>query len=207
MDRTRVLLDRMVSWSPVLLLGGLAALTYWLDAQVQVPTERRDGSSRHDPDVFLEHFRAITFDASGKPRETLAARRAEHYPDDDSAMVTGPELSLTEAGRPAVCIRSDKARLAADRENAYFEGNVKVHREAEPAGTGGERPAGPVSLSTEFLHVIPKQYRVESDRAVTIEEPRGIIRGRGFTFDNKEKTVSLKSNVSGTFQPNQVPVK
>ena len=38
MDRTKLLLDRLTAWSPVLLLGGLAALTYWLDAQVQAPT-------------------------------------------------------------------------------------------------------------------------------------------------------------------------
>ena len=37
MYRTREILDRLVAWAPVLLLGALAALTYWLDAQVQPP--------------------------------------------------------------------------------------------------------------------------------------------------------------------------
>ena len=43
MDRTREIIDRFVAWSPVLLLGALAALTYWLDAQVTAPavTPRR----------------------------------------------------------------------------------------------------------------------------------------------------------------------
>jgi len=36
---------------------------------------------------------------------------------------------------------------------------------------------------------------------VTIVEPRGIIRGRGLEFDNKARTVRIKSQVSGTFQP------
>jgi lipopolysaccharide export system protein LptC len=191
----------------VLLLGSLAALTYWLDAQVQGPPERRDGSARHDPDVFLENFRAITFDANGKPRETLAAKRAEHFPDDDSAEVTAPELALTEAGRPTVTVEARKARLSGDRENGWFEGAVKVHRGAEEPTPGNERPAGPVTLTTEFLHVVPKQYRVDTDRAVTIEEPRGIIRGQGLTLDNKAKTVNLHSHVSGTFQPSAEPTK
>ena len=205
MDHARALLDRLVAWSPVLLLGGLAALTYWLDAQVQGPPDRRDGSSRHEPDVFLENFRATTFDADGRPRETLAAQRAEHFPDDDSAEVTQPQLTLTETGRPTVTVVSRKARLTGDRENGFFEGAVKVHREGEQAGPGNEHPAGPVTLTTEFLHVVPKEYKVDSDQAVTIEEPRGIIRGRGFAFDNKAKTVKLHANVSGTFQPNVVP--
>jgi lipopolysaccharide export system protein LptC len=207
MDHTRAFFDRLVAWSPVLLLGGLAALTYWLDAQVQGPQERHDGSTRHDPDVFLQNFRAITFDATGHPRETLSAERAEHYPDDDSAAVTAPHLALTEQGRPTVTVVSRKARLTGDRENGYFEGDVKVHRDAEAPTPANDSPAGPVSLATEFLHVVPKEYRVDTDHAVTIEEPRGIIRGRGFVFDNKSKTVTLKSNVSGTFQPSTVPAK
>ena len=205
MDHTRALFDRLVAWSPVLLLGGLAALTYWLDAQVQGPPERRDGSTRHDPDVFLDNFRAITFDANGHPRETLAAQRAEHFPDDDSAAVTAPQLALTETGRPTVTLVAQKARLTGDRENGYFEGAVKVHRDGEEPSAANDHPAGPVTLTTEFLHVVPKEYRVDSDQAVTIEEPRGIIRGKGFAFDNKAKTVTLHSNVSGTFQPNTAP--
>lgn len=207
MDHTRAFFDRLVAWSPVLLLGSFAALTYWLDAQVQGPPERRDGSTRHDPDVFLENFRTITFDANGHPRETLAAQRAEHYPDDDSATVMQPQLMLTETGRPTVTVVSKTARLTGDRENGFFEGSVKVHREGEPPTPDNEHPAGPVTLTTEFLHVVPKEYKVDSDQAVTIEEPRGIIRGRGFAFDNKAKTVNLQSNVSGTFQPSPAPAK
>jgi lipopolysaccharide export system protein LptC len=207
MDHTRAFFDRLVAWAPVLMLGALAALTYWLDAQVQGPADRRDGSTRHDPDVFLDNFRAVTYDANGRPRETLAAKRAEHFPDDDSAQVTDPHLALTEAGRPTVTVVSEKARLTGDRENGYFEGAVRVHRDAEAQQPGSDHPTGPITLTTDFLHVVPKEYRVDTDRAVTIEEPRGIIRGRGFTFDNKSKTVNLKSNVSGTLQPNSVPVK
>ena len=68
----------LVAWSPVLLLGGLAALTYWLDAQVQSSGRRDDGSSRHDPDLYIERFSAVTFDVDGRVRQMLAAnaRRA-----------------------------------------------------------------------------------------------------------------------------------
>ena len=80
MDRTREFVDRLIAWSPVLLLGALAALTYWLDAQVQAPPARRDGSSRHEPDLFLQDFKALTFDARGKPRESLAAASLSTFP-------------------------------------------------------------------------------------------------------------------------------
>jgi lipopolysaccharide export system protein LptC len=201
MDRPRELLDRLVAWSPVLLLGALAALTYWLDAQVQAPPVRRDGSARHDPDLFLQDFKAMTFDAKGTARETLSAARAEHFPDDDSAELTTPTLSLSEPDKPRLTITADRGRIAGDRETGDFTGHVRVERDADPAATKDGKPGGPVRLSTESLHVMTKQQRVRTDQPVTIEEPRGIIRGRGLEFDNKAKTVRIRSHVSGTFQP------
>ena len=204
MDRTRAWFDRLVAWSPVLLLGALAAVTYWLDAQVQPPTERRDGSSRHDPDLFLEDFRAVTFDASGKPREALSAQGAQHFPDDDSAELAKPRLSLTEPGRPTLTISADRGRIAGDREHGDFTGHVRVERDADPTPATGGEPSGPVTLTTDLLHVFTKEQRVQTDAAVTVEEPRGIIRGRGLEFDNKAKRVRITSHVSGTLQPQAI---
>ena len=201
MDRTRETLDRLVAWSPVLMLGALAALTYWLDAQVQPPPARRDGSMRHDPDLFLQDFKAITFDARGLPRETLSAARAEHFPDDQSAELATPKLSLSEPGRPTLTITANRGRIDGDRNHGDFTGDVRVDREADPASAKDGGPGGPVQVATESLHVIAKEQRVETDQPVTIQETRGIIRGKGLEFDNKARTVRIKSRVSGTFEP------
>ena len=204
MDRTRDLFDRLVAWSPVLLLGALAALTYWLDAQVQAPSARRDGSTRHDPDLFLQDFKAVTFDAQGQPREALSASLARHFPDDDSAELTSPRLSLSESGKPTLTITSDRGRIDGDRNQGDFTGSVRVVRDAEPTPPK-DGPSGPVTLETEALHVATREQRVRTDQPVTIVEPRGIIRGRGLEFDNKAKTVRIRSHVSGTFQPRTIP--
>src|SRR4030095_15230340 len=177
MDHTRALLDRLISWSPVLLLGGLAALTYWLDAQVQTPPARRDGSTRHDPDLFLINFRATNFDENGRPKEALAARRGDHFPDDESAELANPMFKITPAGKPPFPVTADRGKISGDREHAYFTGHVEAHRDAEDAASAapGKTPAGPITLTTDYLHVIPKVERVETNRPVTIKESRGII--------------------------------
>ncbi len=206
MDRARAFFDRLVAWSPVILLGALAALTYWLDAQVQSSPAQRDGSSRHDPDLFLQDFKAVTFDAQGQPRESLSAARAEHFPDNDSAELAAPKLSLTEPGRPTMTISADRGTIAGDRDRGDFVGHVRVEREADPQPPkAGEAPGGPVTLTTDLLHVFTKEQRVQTDQPVTIEEPRGIIRGRGLEFDNKAKRVRIQSHVSGTLQPRETP--
>jgi lipopolysaccharide export system protein LptC len=202
-SRERVLLDRLIGWSPALLLGSLAALTYWLDAQVQPPAARRDGSARHDPDIYIENIRAFALDDAGRVRESMTAKRAEHHPDTDTVDVIAPLLSLTEPGKAMMSIAADNATVAGDRETVTFRGNVKAHREAGLAA-GGKAAEGPASLTTEFLRVVPKKGLADTDQRVTIEDPRGIIEAVGMSLDNNTHTLKLKSGARGTLQPQAI---
>ena len=202
--RARSILDRITAWSPVLLLGGLAALTYWLDSQVQPPAARRDGTERHDPDIYVDGFRAITLDEKGRPTQVIEGKRAVHFGDDQSTEFTGPMLSQTEAGKPAFRITAAHGKLSGDRKDVVFTGSVRAVRDAGPVRTG-ESPAGPVTVTTEYLHVVPDKETASTDKAVTIEEPRGIIHSVGLELDNKAKTLKLKSAVRGTLQPQALP--
>jgi lipopolysaccharide export system protein LptC len=205
-NRSRLLIDRLTAWSPVLLLGGLAALTWWLNAQVQPPAPRLDGSGRHDPDFFIEHFRAVNFDENGRARQSLAASRAEHYPDDDSVEFLAPALALTDPGQPQLSLESESGTLSGDRETVTFKGHVHgVRAPLPPGASAGNGPSGEVQFDAETLRVTPKKGRAETDGPVTIEEPRGIIHGVGMVLDNKAKTFKLKSGVRGTVSPELAP--
>jgi len=200
----RTLLDRATAWSPVFLLGGLAAFTYWLDAQVQPPAPRRDGSERHDPDIYVEGFKAVTLDPQGRPTQSIAGKTARHFGDDQTTEFTQPMLAQTEADKPAFRVTAEHGKLSGDRKEVFFTGNVRAVRDAGPAQPG-EAPVGPVTVITEYLHVVPDAQTATTDKAVTIEEPRGIIKSVGLTLDNKAKTLKLKSSVQGTLQPQALP--
>jgi len=196
-------IDRLVSWAPVLLLGALAALTYWLDAQVQSSGRRDDGSSRHDPDLYIERFSAVTFDSDGRVRQMLAAKRAEHFPDDGSVDLVGPAFELTDPGKPRLTVASDKGTVSGDRETVTLRGNVRATRDAAPATARDQTPLSAATFTTQTLRIIPKEARAETDALVTIEEARGIISGVGMVLDNNARTIKLKSSVRGTLQPNK----
>ena len=191
------LLDRLIAWSPLLLLGSFAALTYWLNAQILVGAPKFDGSGRHDPDLFIENFHAVGLDEKGRVRQALTAARAQHFPDDDTTQFDAPQITFNDPGKPKLTVTADHATVTGDRENAYFSGNVKGVREASATDPGD----GPVVLTSEFLHVIPKEDRVVTDKAVTITDPRGIISAVGMEFDNRTKKVKFASRVSGQLQP------
>jgi len=201
--RGQAWVDRLIAWSPVLLLGGLAALTYWLNAQIRVGEPAFDGSNRHDPDVFVENFKAISLGQDGRIRQALDARRAEHFPDDDNTVLDQPRIAFTEADKPRLDVSSDRATVTGNREHAYFEGHVKAVREAATDAQG--KADGPVTFESEFLHVIPKEDRIVTDRAVKISEPRGTINATGLEYDNRTKLLKLKSRVSGQLQPQSIP--
>jgi lipopolysaccharide export system protein LptC len=197
---TRSWIDRATAWSPVLLLGGLAALSYWLDAQVQQAAPRRDGSARHDPDIFAEGVRVLKLDPEGRPLQSLSARRAEHFMDDQTTDFKDVTLSETRQGKPPFTITANMATLTGDRENVYFKGHVRAVREAEPA-TAKKPASGPLTITTEYLHVLPNQEIARTDQTVTIADPRGIIHATGMEANSKAKTIKFKSGVSGHMEP------
>jgi LPS export ABC transporter protein LptC len=62
-----------------------------------------------------------------------------------------------------------------------------------------------LTFDADFLRVIPKLGRAETDGPVTIQEPRGIIHGVGMVLDNRARTLKLKSGVHGTLSPDLPP--
>jgi lipopolysaccharide export system protein LptC len=197
MNRGRTWLDRLIAWSPVLLLGAFTALTYWLNAQVQTASAKFDGSGRHDTDLYIEDFKAVSLDEEGRIRQSITAKVARHYPDDDTTEFDSPLITFSDPGKPPVSITADRGVITGDQKNAYFTGNVKGVR----AAGSDESDKGPVVITSEYLHVLPKEDKIESDKAVTISDPRGIINATGMEVDNKAKTFKFKSHVSGQMQP------
>jgi lipopolysaccharide export system protein LptC len=136
--------------------------------------------------------------------QSLAAKRAQHYPDDDSVDLVAPALALTDPGKPRLAVTADAGTVSGNRDTVTLRGHVLATREAAATPPGGT-PAGPASFTTEVLRIVPRLSRAETDAPVTIEEPRGIIHGVGMVFDNEAHTFKLKSAVRGTLQPRSAP--
>ncbi len=184
--------ERASSLFPLLLILALAAASLWLERAVQAPEYDRSGRSRHDPDFIAENFSIVKMNASGKAEYTLSAERMLHFPDDESTSVVAPRLVQRHASAPAIVVRADRGLVSKNGDEASFQGNVVVVREA---GKGQNE----LRVQTEYLQVLPDRDLARTDRQVVITEGRSRLAGTGMDLNNKTRQFTLRSQVRGTF--------
>jgi lipopolysaccharide export system protein LptC len=183
---------RIAAWFPLLLIAALAALTYWLDRAVQPPVPPRDGSGRHDPDYIVENFVSVRMGPAGTPVHELAASRMMHYPDDDTTHLESPRFVRFDPPRPQLAITAKRALVSPKGEHVYFHGDVRAVR-------AGSAARSEMTLTTEYLEVIPDLEVARTDRPVVIVDANTKVTAVGLELNSKTQTVNLLANVRGTY--------
>lgn len=181
-------------WLPLLPLLGLLGTTYWLNQQVQPEAEKTDGSKRHDPDAVMENFSAVKYNTQGKPRFIMAAKKMQHYPDDDSTTLEVPRLTTLSAKQPAIHVIAKRGTVSSRGDEVFLYDDVEVLREAS-----ADREE--LTLQTEFLHVVPDRDWADTDRPVTIVDAHNTIHAIGLEMDNNARTLKLLSQVRSEHVP------
>ena len=173
---------------PLLLVGVLAALTFWLQRVSEGPAGDRSGRHRHDPDFIIDNFSLRTFGATGKLQHTLKATRMMHYPDDDTTTVTAPHVLFHAT--PPTQLSAEEALVSKDATQVRLLRNVRLHR-------GGHDGGLPLEAVTARLDVLPELETASTDTPVTITQGRSVVTGSGLTADNKTQQTSLFGPVRG----------
>lgn len=189
------LASRARYWLPLLPLLGLLGVTYWLNQLVQPEPAKPDSSKRHDPDAIMENFSAIKLNEQGTPRFIMAAKKMQHYPDDDSTTLEMPRLTTLSADRPPIHTTAKRGLVSSKGDEVFLHDDVKVLREASTA-------QDELTLRTEYLHVIPDKDLANTDRAVTIVDAHNTVHATGLEMDNKARTLKLLSQVRSEHVPN-----
>lgn len=186
-------------WFALIVLSLLAALTFWIDRAVQPPQPKRDGSTRHDPDYIIDNFASSRADSFGNPRFSLAGVEMRHYPDDDSTDLVRPAFTQFSFKKPATRIEGQRGQVSSNGENVYFMDNVKIVRAAT-------RSKGELTVLTEYLHIVPDQDFVETDRPVTIlQAPRTVIHANGMEYYKKDGLLKLFGKVKVHYERPDAP--
>jgi lipopolysaccharide export system protein LptC len=184
--------DRLITWSPLILLALLATMSFWLDRKVQPPAHRPDGSTRHDPDFIVEGFSAVKLNPDGSRRYSLAAKRMEHFPDDNSTQLELPRLVYFDYQRAPVTIRSEAAEAVEGADDVFFRGDVQIIRSAYASNAE-------LGVFTSFLHVIPDEDLAKTDKPVRMVEGNSTASSVGLEFNNVTREIKLLSEVKVSY--------
>ena len=189
--------DRLTTVVPLVLVGMLAALTFWLD-QIAQPSARGIGASRNDPDYFVEGLSAIMLNETGTANYTLSALKMVHYPEGDTTLLTTPKFVSYGTVKAPVTITASEAVVSANGQHVYFQDDVRVTRAAHG-------PNSELVVRTAFLHVIPDANLARTDRTVTISDAATTVTADGLELNNETRVIKLLSNVRGTYDPGKAP--
>ncbi len=185
--------DRLITWSPLILLALLASLSFWLDRKVQPPARLPDGSTRHDPDFVIEGFSAVKMNPDGTRRYALAATRMVHFPDDNSTELALPRLVYFDYERAPVTIRSETAEVAHGGDDVYFRGDVQIIRSAYASNAE-------LGVFTSFLHVTPDKDLAKTDKPVRMVEGISTASSVGLEFNSATHEIKLLSEVKASYE-------
>lgn len=178
---------------PLILIGSLAGMTYWLDLASRVPTGPNGGKTRHDPDYIVENFEVRRFDAEGARQHTLRAPLMRHYPDDDSTIVIAPELTYHR--EPPTYVTAREARADSKAKHIELIDDVRITR-------GGTAAKPDTVLTTAHLDAWPDDEVAASKDPVTITQGLTNVTGSGLEANNKTQIYVLEGPVHGIFHRN-----
>jgi lipopolysaccharide export system protein LptC len=181
-------------WLLLLPFLGLLGITYWLNQQTQPELAKAGESQRHDPDAIVDNFSATRLNEQGKPRFIMSAKKMLHFPDDDSSTLEMPHITSLSAERPAILASAQRGTLTSKGNEVFLHGEVKVLREA-----GAQQDK--ITLQTEYLHLLPDQDLLDTDRAVTVIDTHHTVYAMGLEMDNKARTIKLLSQVRSEYVP------
>ncbi len=177
---------------PVILLALLAALTFWLSKVNSGDTPAPTGKLRHDPDAIAENFIARRFDQTGNVKYRLTAPYLEHFPDDDSSIVTSPILISFRPDAAPVTVKGKNAKVSSKGETIYIWDTVSIARAATP-----ERPA--MIAQMPDLTAQPDLGIAFTSSPVEIQQGESWLKGVGAHLDNNTSTLVLQSQVTGLY--------
>ncbi len=185
------MVERLAPLFPLLLLAALAGMTWWVDQTLQPQPVKRDAILRHDPDYIVNKLVVLRMDVSGKVKHTLRAEKMTHYPDDDTTHLESPYF-VSESIRAPLTVVAQKALVSSNGENIYFMENVVATR----AAYAGKSE---MKLQSSYLHVIPEENRVQTNRPVRITDANFTVNAVGLEFNQDTLILKLHSQVRGAY--------
>jgi lipopolysaccharide export system protein LptC len=201
--------DGLSSSLPLVLMGLLAAGTWWLVRHTPQPdAPRRAAAPAHEVDYQMSRFEARRYGSDGTQRAVVSGDVMRHYADDGSVEIDAVRARGTDNDGRRIHATALRGISNADNSELRLLGQAHVVRDPVNAEAGASQAVATSSRKTsdgrtellgEALWLYPNEQRVRSDIAVTLLSETGRIDAGSLDYDGRSGVAQLGHGVRGQY--------
>ncbi len=180
----------------VLAFGSLlAALSFWaLELALRGDDEAQPQAAGTDPDYVIEDFSYTRLAPNGKAQYLITGEKLVHYPADDSSVIERPMVRSFSTKNSPMTLQAQRARITKQQREMHFYDGVRLER---PQARGTDA----LVLESQYMVALLDEDLVKTDQPVVAHLGESRLSGTGMVADNNKRQLTLKSKVTGFYEP------
>lgn len=187
--------------TPLILMGALTLLTFWLVQKNTQPEKSTIERVRlHEPDYTIKNGALSALNELGNTKYRILGNKVTHYDDDASIDILTPRMRLFQADKAPVTVKSDTGHLDGDLTILDLFDNASIFRPAQ-AATASQPATLRMLASSSYFKVLINDDIIETNRPITLEQGMSIMNStEGGIFNNVEQSMVLTGRVKGRIE-------
>jgi len=186
---------------PLILMGTLTLLTFWLVQKVTPPEKSSVERVRlHEPDYTITNGALSALNEMGNTKYRVLGNKVIHYDDDASIDILTPRIRLFQLDKAPVTVKSDTGHLDGDLTILDLIDNASIFRPAQ-AATSSQAATLRMLASSTYFKVLINDDIIETNKPITLEQGISIMQStEGGKFNNIEQSMTLLGQVKGRIE-------
>jgi lipopolysaccharide export system protein LptC len=189
---------------PLLLMGGLTLLTFWLvQKNTPLPINVIERPRLHEPDYTIKNGALSYLNEQGQTKYRILGKELIHYDDDASIDIVQPRMRSFQPDKAPVTVRAQRGHIDGDLTILDLFNNVEIYRPPQVASE--TQKASPYMLAkSSYFQVLINDDIITTDKPVELEQGLSIMQSNdGGVFDNVKQSMQLLGTVKGRIEPAQ----
>jgi lipopolysaccharide export system protein LptC len=201
-QKIRLVIGRtLLRLMPLILMGALTLVTFWLVQKVTPPEKSTLERVRlHEPDYTITNGALSALNEMGNTKYRILGNKVIHYDDDASIDILTPRMRLFQLDKAPVTVKSDKGHIDGDLTILDLIDNASILRPAQ-AATASQAATLRMLASSTYFKVLINDDVIETNRPMTLEQGISIMQSTaGGKFNNIEQSMTLLGQVKGRIE-------
>ena len=205
------LVDQLTQSLPILLMGLLVLLTYWLVKSMPAQDLSNDTDTpRSGPDYTMEHFTLRVFGQSGVLRHQIEGAGAQHFPDSSHLDIQNFKMrsvnaqgrtSTASANRAVISNGDTELELVGDAQVVRLAGSRLRPANSAPKTAASKEEWPRLTYNGEYLHVNLDTEQARSHKPVVMTRGDDRFMADQMELDQLAHTIELKGRVRTMLVP------